>query len=146
MDATGANTAAKAAISTLNDSIAIGKEGGKLVASVQADSRSAVLQQHRIRDRERHRQEHIGSQQEQKAYQKFSANKEEAKATEDLKQHILKVHGVAGWNDFLKAKAEVEAQDREESAHISEDEHKMADVTWWCFAAGALLAYLITNG
>jgi hypothetical protein len=146
MDAIGVNTAAKAAIGTLNESIAIGKEGGKLVASVQADSHSAILQQQRIRDRERHRQEHTGSLQEQKAYQKFSAEKEEAKATEDLKQHILKIHGVAGWADFLKAKAAVEAQDKEESEHVTDDELHMADITWWCFAAGAFIAYLITNG
>lgn len=146
MDATGVNEGTKAAIATLKESIAVGKEGGKLVTDVQADSQAVITQQHRIRERERHRQDQLGSQQEQKAYHRFLSQHEELKATENLKAHILKVHGVAGWDAFLKAKAEVEAQDKEEKELVSEDEHKMADVTWWCFAAGALLAYLITNG
>ena len=29
---------------------------------------------------------------------------------------------------------------------VSDDEHKMDDMMWWCFAAGALIAYLLTNG
>jgi hypothetical protein len=146
MDATGVNESAKAAISTLKGSIEVGREGGKLVTDVQAESQAVIAQQHRIRERERHRQEHLGSQQEQKAYHRFISQREELKATEDLKARILREHGVVGWDAFLKAKAEVEVQDKEEKELVSEDEHKMNDITWWCFAAGAFLAYLITNG
>lgn len=146
MDATGVNAGAKAAIGTLKESIAVGKEGGKLVADVQADSHAAVLQQHRIREHERRKQEQLGSQQEQRAYQHFTVKQQELKTTEDLKRHILKAHGVAGWDAFLKAKADIEAQDKLEASKVSEDELRMADVTWWCFAAGALVAYMVTNG
>ena len=146
MDATGVNESAKAAISTLKGSIEVGREGGKLVTEVQAESQAVIAQQHRIRERERHRQEQLGSRQEQKAYHRFISQREELKATEDLKARILREHGVVGWDAFLKAKAEVEAQDKIENEHISDDELHMADVTWWCFAAGAFLAYLITNG
>jgi hypothetical protein len=143
MDATAASAGAKAAIGTLKESIAVGKEGGKLVADVQADSHAVILQQQRMRARERSRLDHQGSAQEQRAYQRFTARAEEAKATEMLKAHILKVHGVAGWSDFLKAKAEVEAADKLAGEQVSDDEHRMSDMTWWCFAAGSLLAYLM---
>ena len=143
MDATGANEAAKAAIGTLKDSVAIGKEGGKLVSDVQADSHAVILQQQRMRERERSRLDHQGSAQEQRAYQRFTAQADEAKATETLKAHILKVHGVSGWSDFLKAKAEIEAADKLAGEQVSDDEHKMADATWWCFAVGALIAYFL---
>ena len=146
MDATGVNESAKAAISTLKGSIEVGREGGKLVTEVQAESQAVIAQQHRIRERERHRQEQLGSHQEQKAYHRFISQREELKAAEDLKARILREHGVVGWDAFLKAKAEVEAQDKLENEHVSEDEYRMADVTWWCFAAGAFIAYLITNG
>jgi len=146
MDATGVNEGTKAAIATLKESIAVGKEGGKLVTDVQADSQAVLTQQHRIRERERHRQEHLGSQQEQKAYHRFISQREELKTTDNLKARILREHGVVGWDAFLKAKAEVEAQDKAEKELVTEDEHRMNDITWWCFAAGAFLAYLITNG
>ena len=146
MDAAGVNEGAKAAIGTLKESIAVGKEGGKLVADVQADSHAVILQQRRIREHDRRRQEQLGSLQEQRAYQHFVAKQQEHKTTEDLKRHILKEHGVAGWAEFLKAKADIEAQDKLEASKVSEDEHAMNDATWWCFAAGALIAYLITNG
>jgi hypothetical protein len=145
MDAIGVNGAAKAAISTLKDSIAIGKEGGTLVSDVQADSHAVIVQQQRIRERERHRQEQLGSQQEQKSYHRFISQQEELKASSDLKVKILREHGVVGWDLFLKAKLEVEAQDKLESEHVSDDEHRMNDATWWCFAIGALIAFLITN-
>jgi len=145
MDALGVNEAAKAAISTLKDSIAIGKEGGALVSDVQADSHAVIVQQQRIRERERHRQEQLGSQQEQKSYHRFINQQEELKASEDLKTKILREHGVVGWDLFLKAKLEIEAQDKLESEHVSDDEHRMNDLTWWCFAVGALIAFLITN-
>jgi hypothetical protein len=146
MDATGVNEGAKAAIGTLKESISIGKEGGKLVEGVQADAHAVILQQRRIREHDRRRQEQVGSQQEQRAYQHFVAKRQELKNTEELKRHILKEHGVAGWAEFLKAKAHIEAQDKTENAQVSEDEHRMNDLTWWCFAAGALLAHLIVNG
>ena len=146
MDAAGVNEGAKAAIGILKESIAVGKEGGKLVADVQADSHAVILQQRRIREHDRRRQEQVGSQQEQRAYQHFVAKRQELKNTEELKRHILKEHGVAGWAEFLKAKADIEAQDKTENAQVSEDEHRMNDLTWWCFAAGALLAHLIVNG
>ena len=146
MDATGVNEGAKGAIGTLKESISIGKEGGKLVADVQADSHAVILQQRRIREHDRRRQEQLGSLQEQRAYQHFVAKQQEHKTTEDLKRHILKEHGVTGWSEFLKAKADIEAQDKLEASQVSEDENAMNDATWWCFAAGALIAYLITNG
>ena len=146
MDATGVNEGAKAAIGTLKESISIGKEGGKLVEGVQADAHAVILQQRRIREHDRRRQEQVGSQQEQRAYQHCVAKRQELKNTEELKRHILKEHGVAGWAEFLKAKAHIEAQDKLEASKVSEDEHSMNDATWWCFAAGALIAYLITNG
>ena len=146
MDAAGVNEGAKAAIGTLKESISIGKEGGKLVADVQADSHAVILQQRRIREHDRRRQEQLGSLQEQRAYHHFVAKRQEHKTTEDLKRHILKEHGVAGWAEFLKAKAHIEAQDKLEASKVSEDEHRMNDATWWCFAAGALIAYLVTNG
>ena len=146
MDAAGVNEGAKAAIGILKESIAVGKEGGKLVADVQADSHAVILQQRRIREHDRRRQEQLGSLQEQRAYHHFVAKRQEHKTTEDLKRHILKEHGVAGWAEFLKAKAHIEAQDKTENAQVSEDEHRMNDLTWWCFAAGALLAHLIVNG
>ena len=145
MDATGVNSGAKAAMGTLKESIAIGKEGGKMVADLQADAHNAVLEQQRIRDRERRKQEQLGSQQEQKAYHKFVAKQEEIKATEDLKKHILKTHGPAGWNEFLKAKLEVETQDKLDSKNVSNDEQRMSEMTWWCFAAGAAIAYMIVG-
>lgn len=146
MDATEVNGVVKAAIGTLKESISVGKEGGALVSDIQADSHAIILQQQRIRERERHKQEHLGSQQEQKSYTRFISKMEELKVSEDLKAKILKEHGVAGWDAYLKAKAEVEAQDKAESEHISDDELHMADVTWWCFAVAMLLAYLITHG
>ena len=146
MEATGANEAAKATIATLKESIAVGKEGGDLVVSVQADAHAVILQQHRKRENDRRKQEHLGSQQEQKAYHRFLAVQDELKATQTLKAHILKAHGVRGWDEYLKAKAEVEAQDKAEGELVSDDEHKMDDMMWWCFAAGALIAYLLTNG
>lgn len=146
MDAAGVNDGAKAAIGTFKESIAVGKEGGKLVADVQADSHAIILQQRRMREHDRRRQEQLGSLQEQRAYHHFVAKRQEHKTTEDLKRHILKEHGVAGWAEFLKAKADIEAQDKLEASKVSEDEHHMNDATWWCFAAGALIAYLITNG
>jgi len=146
MDAAGVNEGAKAAIGTLKESIAVGKEGGKLVADVQADSHAVILQQRRMREHDRRKQEQLGSQQEQRAYQHFTAKQQQLKTTEELKRHILKEHGVAGWGEFLKAKADIEAQDKIEASKVSDDEHAMNDATWWCFAAGALIAYLITNG
>lgn len=145
MDATGVNSGAKAAIGTLKDSIAIGKEGGKLVADLQADAHNAILQQQRIRDRERQKQEQLGSQQEQKAYHRFLAKKEEVAATEELKKHIIKTHGQTGWTDFLKAKTEVEMQDKLDSKNMSADEHKMQEMTWLCFAVAAIIAYLLVG-
>jgi hypothetical protein len=146
MDASGVNDGAKAAIGTLKESIAVGKEGGKLVEGVQADSHAVILQQRRIREHDRRRQEQLGSQQEQRAYHHFVSKQQEIKTTEDLKRHILKEHGVTGWADFLKAKADIEAQDKLEASQVSEDEHAMNDATWWCFAAGALIAYFIISG
>lgn len=146
MDATGVNEGAKAAIGTLKESISVGKEGGKLVEGVQADAHAVILQQRRIREHDRRQQEQVGSQQEQRAYQHFATQQQELKNTEELKRHILKEHGLPGWNAFLKAKADIEAQDKTENAQVSEDEHRMNDLTWWCFAAGALLAHLIVNG
>tara|TARA_R110000868_G_scaffold271075_1_gene530563 strand:+ start:29 stop:469 length:441 start_codon:yes stop_codon:yes gene_type:complete len=146
MDATEVNGVVKVAIGTLKESISVGKEGGALVSDVQADSHAIILQQQRIRERERHRQEHLGSQQEQKSYTRFISKMEELKVSEDLKAKILKEHGVAGWDAYLKAKGEVEAQDKAESEHVSDDELHMADVTWWCFAVAMLLSYLITHG
>ena len=61
-------------------------------------------------------------------------------------RRIIKEHGVTGWADFLKAKSDIEAQDKLEASQVSEDEKAMNDATWWCFAAGALIAFLIING
>ena len=146
MDAAGVNDGAKAAVETLKESIAVGKEAGKLVEGVQADSHAVILQQRRIREHDRRRQEQLGSQQEQRAYHHFIAKQQEIKTTEDLKRHILKEHGVTGWSDFLKAKTDIEAQDKLEASQVSEDEKAMNDATWWCFAAGALIAFLIISG
>ena len=143
MDASGVNTGAKAAISTLKESISIGNEGGKVVSDLQSDMHRTILQQQRMREAERHKHEQLGSEQEQKAYTQFINKSKQGKATEELKAHIIKVHGTKQWDEFLKIKAEVEAQDKLDEKLIHTDEQKMKDLVWWCFAAGAILAYFI---
>lgn len=140
MDATGVNAGAKAAIGTLRDSLAVGKEGGKLVADIQADMHSSVVQEQRKRAKALREQEQLGSRQEQTAYKKFVDQEDHAKATEELKAHILKTHGTKGWEEFLKIKLEVEKQDIEEAKLTKSDEDKINDVFWWCMAAGCVVS------
>ena len=143
MDATGVNAGAKAAIGTLKDSIEIGKEGGKLVADIQNENYNIINQQQRLRETARHKLENLGSEQEQIAYRQFLNKSKQGKATAELKEHIIKVHGIKEWEEFLKIKTEVEKQHDTDQAAIHTDEQKMTDLMWWCFAASSLIAYFL---
>jgi hypothetical protein len=143
MDASGVNAGAKAAIATLKESVAIGKEGGKLVAEMQADNYHVINQQHQKREAERHKLETLGSEQEQIAYAQFLSKNKRGTATAELKAHIIKVHGAKAWEEFLAIKTEVEKQYQIELNSIHSDEQKMKDAMWWCIAAGALVAYFL---
>ena len=143
MDASGVNAGAKAAIATLKESVAIGKEGGKLVAEMQADNYHVINQQHQKREAERHKLENLGSEQEQRAYTQFLNKSKQGIATAELKAHIIKVHGAKAWEEFLTIKTDVEKQYQIELNSIHTDEQKMTDAMWWCIAAGALVAYFL---
>ena len=143
MDATGMNAGAKAAIGTLKESIAIGKEGGKLVADVQADMHAAINKQQQQRQKERRQQQHAGTHQEQKAYQRFLEVSQETKDSAELKSTILKNHGTKGWEEFLKIKAEVDKQEKEDAKAMGSDEQRLHDAMWWCFGAAATIAYFV---
>lgn len=143
MDASGANAGAKAAIGTLRDSLAIGKEGGKLVGDIQADMHNSVMSAQRAREKARRATDNLGSHQEQEAYRKFLEREDKAKATAELKAHIIKTHGVKAWDEYLKIKLEVEKQDLEEAKLVKSDEDKINDVFWWCIAAGCLISCLV---
>ena len=143
MEADGFNVGAKAAIGTLKDSIAIGKEGGKLVADIQQDNHNVIREQQLRRTAERHKLENLGSEQEQQAYQQFINKSKQGKATAELKQHITTVHGAKAWDEFLIIKKEVEKQYALDQKNIHSDEQKMKDAMWWCFAAAAFIAYLL---
>lgn len=143
MDPTGVNSGAKAAIGTLRESLAVGKEGGKLVGDIQADMHSAVVQEQRKRAKALKEQEQLGSRQEQTAYRKFLDREDQTKATAELKAHITKTHGPKGWDEFLKIKAEVEKQDLEELKLIKSDEDKINDLFWWCISAALVISYFL---
>jgi hypothetical protein len=143
MDASGANAGAQAAIATLKESVAIGKEGGKLVAEIQSDNYNVINQQHQRRQAERHKLENLGSEQEQIAYTQFLNKNKQGTATAELKAHITKVHGAKAWEEFLAIKTEVEKQYQIELNSIHTDEEKLNDAMWWCIAAGALVSYFL---
>ena len=143
MDASGVNAGAKAAIATLKESVAIGKEGGKLVAEIQSDNYNVINQQHQKREAARHKLENLGSEQEQIAYTQFLNKSKRGIATAELKAHIIKVHGAKAWEEFLAIKLEVEKQHEIELNSIHTDEQKMKDAMWWCFAAAAAVAYFL---
>ena len=144
MDANGFNVGAKAALGTIKESIAVGKEAGKLVESMQVDAHKLVSAQHQQRLQEKNRQEHAGSIQEQKAYKKFVEKEKLAKETAELKATILKTHGKAGWDEYLKVKTQVEKEDVAEAKAISKDENKIKALAWWCFGAAAVIVYFLT--
>jgi len=143
MDASGVNAGAKVAIATLKESVAIGKEGGKLVAEIQADNYHVINQQHKKREAERQKLENLGSENEQRAYTQFLNKSKQGIATAELKAHIIKVHGAKAWEEFLVIKLEVEKQHQIELNSIHTDEQKMTDAMWWCIAAAAIVAYFL---
>lgn len=143
MDPSGVNAGAKAAIGTLRESMAVGKEGGQLVADMQAEIHSAVNQEKQKRAKALKEKEQLGSRQEQTAYRKFLEREQTAKATADLKLHIIKTHGAKGWEEFLKIKTEVEKHDIEEEKLVKNDEDKINDLFWWCIAAACAIAYFM---
>jgi len=143
MDPTGFNAGAKAAIGTLRESMAVGKEGAKLVTDIQADIRSTVVEQQRNREKERQKQANLGNEQEQRAYRKLLNKHAQEKASNDLKEHILKEHGKNVWQDFLKIKTEVELQDKADAKLMHKDEEKVNEVFWWCFAISSILVYFL---
>ena len=143
MDPTGVNAGAKAAIGTLRESMAVGKEGGKLVADMQAEIHAAVNQEKQKRAKALREKEQLGSVQEQTAYRKFLDREQTAKSTADLKIHIVKTHGAKGWEEFLKIKIEVEKHDIEEAKLVKTDSDKINDLFWWCIAAAGVIAYFM---
>lgn len=141
MDPTRVTSGAKAAISTLKDAYAVGQEGGKFISDVQQDSLKIVAQQQKQRELERKKQDKVGSYQEQKAYKKFLEDRESAKASANLKDKIIKDHGPKGWDDFLKAQADIKRIDTEDAKNISKDTAKINALFWYCMIAGVIIAY-----
>ena len=145
MDPTGINAGAKAAIGTLRESMAVGKEGAKLVTDMQAEMHAVVNQERQKRAKALKEKEQLGSQQEQTAYRKFLDRARIAKDTADLKAHIIKTHGPKSWEEFLKVKAEVEKHDLEEARLVKNDEDKIQDLFWWCIAIACVIVYFISG-
>ena len=143
MDPMGFNSGAKAAIGSIRESMAVGKEGAKLITDIQADMRSTVVEQQRNREKERQKQANLGNEQEQRAYRKLLNKQAQEKASNDLKEHILKTHGSKAWQDFLKIKTEVEIQEKADAKLMRKDEQKVSEVFWWCFAASSILTYFL---
>jgi hypothetical protein len=143
MDPTGVTSGAKSAISALKDAYAVGQEGGKFISDVQQDNARIVAQQQKLRGIERNKKEQLGSYQEQKAYKKFLADRETARVSAELKAEILKKYGQKGWEDFLKAKAEVKKIDTEEEKHVSADTDKINNLFWYCMIVALIIVYFI---
>jgi len=144
MDPTGVTSGAKSAISTLKDAYAAGQEGGKFISGVQQDNLKVVAQQQKQRELERQKQNQVGSYQEQKAYKKFLEDRESAKASANLKDKIIKDHGPKGWDDFLKAQADIKRIAAEDAKSISKDTAKINTLFWCCMIAALIVAYFMT--
>jgi hypothetical protein len=146
MKPTEINAGAKAAIGTLRESMAVGKEGAKIVTDIQAEMHAVVNQERQKRARALKEKEQLGSQQEQTAYRKFLERARAAQDTADLKDHIIKTHGPKSWEEFLKVKAEVEKYDIAETQLVKNDKDKINDLFWWCMAAAFVIVYFISGG
>lgn len=143
MDATGFNVGAKAALGTIKDSIAIGKEGAKLIQGIRGDNQAEVATQQKARVQARKQEQNMGSWQEQKAYNRFIEVTQNTKASADLKESIIKNHGKKGWEEFLRLKAEIEKQDADDAIAIHTDEDRIANLAWWCFGIAAIIVYFL---
>jgi hypothetical protein len=146
MKPTEINAGAKAAIGTLRESMAVGKEGAKIVTDIQAEMHAVVNQERQKRAQALKEKEQLGSQQEQTAYRKFLERARAAQDTADLKDHIIKTHGPKSWEEFLKVKAEVEKYDIAEARLVKTDEDKINNLFWWCMAAAFIIVYFISGG
>ena len=144
MDANGFNAGAKVAIGTIKEGISVGKEAGKLVEDMQADMNKVVAEQQKQRVLERKKEAQLGTLQEQRAYRQFLDKQKAAAAAEFLKADILKQHGKAGWDAYLKEKALVEKQDLEDKSAVMDDKTKLQMLAWWCLGAAAVLIYFLT--
>jgi len=144
MDPKEVTSGAKVVINTLKDAYAVGQEGGKFISGVQQDNLKVVVQQQKQRELERQKQSQIGSYQEQKAYKKFLEDKEAAKASANLKAQIIKDHGPKGWDDFLKAQADIKRIAAEDAKSISKDTAKVNALFWCCMIAALIVAYFMT--
>ena len=143
MDAAGFNVGAKAALGTIKESIAVGKEAGKLVEDMQVGMHKVVNAQQQQRVQERKKEEQLGSLQEQKAYRQFLAKQKAATAAAALKADIIKTHGKAGWEEYLKEKTIVEKQDLADKNSIMDDRTKLQMLAWWSFGVAAVVAYFL---
>ena len=143
MDAAGFNVGAKAALGTIKESIAVGKEAGKLVEDMQVGMHKVVNAQQQQRVQERKKEEQLGSLQEQKAYRQFLAKQKAAVAAAALKADIIKTHGKAGWEEYLKEKAIIEKQDLADKNSIMDDRTKLQMLAWWSFGVAAVVAYFL---
>ena len=143
MDANGFNVGVKAALGTIKEGIAVGKEAGKLVEDMQAGMHKVVNAQQQQRVQERKREEQLGSIQEQKAYRQFLDKQKAAIAAATLKADIIKTHGKAGWDEYLKEKAIIEKQDLADKDAIMDDKTKLQMLAWWCFGVATIIAYFL---
>ena len=144
MDAAGFNVGAKAALGTIKEGIAVGKEAGKLVEDMQVGMHKVVNAQQQQRVQERKKEEQLGSLQEQKAYRQFLDKQKAATAAAALKADIIKTHGKAGWEEYLKEKAIIEKQDLADKDAIVSDRDKLQMLAWWSFGIAAVVAYFLT--
>lgn len=142
MDPTGVTSGAKSAVSALKDAYKVGQEGGKFISDVQQDNLRIVAQQQKLREQDRKKKDNLGTYQEQKAYKKFLEDKQTAKNSAELKSKVVKEHGQKGWEDFLKAKAEIERIDKEDEKSSNKDAEKINELFWWCMVIALIIGWL----
>ena len=143
MDPNLSNAAAKAAISTLRESINIGKEGAKIVTDIQADNHKFLMQEKRKRELGRAAEEKLGSIQEAQAYKTYLNRIAEAKATEELQASIIQKHGEQGWKDYLKVKDEIVKRGSDERKAMSDDNASMIALAIASFIVACIIVYCI---
>ena len=142
MDPTGVTSGAKSAVSALKDAYKVGQEGGKFISDVQQDNLRIVAQQQKLREQDRKKKDNLGTYQEQKAYKKFLEDKQTAKNSAELKSKVVKEHGQKGWEEFLKAKSEIERIDKEDEKNSNKDAEKINELFWWCMVIACIIGWL----
>jgi len=111
---------------------------------MQIGAHKLVNAQQQQRVQERRKEEQLGSIQEQKAYRQFLDKQKAATAAAALKADIIKTHGKAGWEEYLKEKAIIEKQDLADKDAIMDDRTKLQMLAWWSFGIAAVVAYFLT--